>query len=112
MRKYVARAPIPASSSAISTAAARSRSTSWRRKTSPSRGRSNKHVISRLDLHLQQLRRRVCAPYGLLVRVRDRDDVAAAVAVPPDRTDRLPELEVRLRLHDAFGGEDRLECSD
>ena len=48
----------------------------------------------------------------LLGRVRDRDHVAAAIAVPAHRPDRLSELEVRVRLHDALGCEHRVELAD
>ena len=48
----------------------------------------------------------------LHVRVGDRDHVAAAVAVEPDRPDRLTDLEVGVRLDDAVGREHRLEAAD
>ena len=44
-------------------------------------------------------------------RVR-RDHVAAAVAVEPDRSDRLADLEVRVGLDDALGREHGLERPD
>ena len=45
-------------------------------------------------------------------RVRDRDHVAAAVAVAAHGPDRLAELQVRVRLDDAFCGENPVEAAD
>ena len=44
--------------------------------------------------------------------VRDRDDVAAAIAIPAHRADRLADLQVRLGLDDPVRGEDRPEIAD
>ena len=44
--------------------------------------------------------------------VRGGDHVAAPVAVEPHGADRLTDLEVRVRLHDALGGEHRVERAD
>ena len=51
-------------------------------------------------------------PEGLLGRVGDRDDVAAAVAVAAHGADRLADLKVGVRLDDALGGENRVELAD
>ena len=49
---------------------------------------------------------------SLLGRVGDGDDVAAAVAVATDGTDRLADLQVRVRLNDALGREHGIEAAD
>ena len=55
------------------------------------------------DLDREQPRRRLGPVERGHVRVGDRDHVAAPVAVEADRPDRLADLEVRVRLHDALG---------
>ena len=69
--------------------------------------------------HRRDLRRRARVGGGLsarrerlLGRVGDGDHVAAAVAVAADGTDRLAELEVRVRLHDALRREHGVELAD
>src|SRR5262249_18512826 len=67
---------------------------------------------SSFDLHVDEARGRLGAVERLEVRLGDRDHVAAAVAVEPDRPDRLADPEGRPGLADAGGGEDLLERAD